>query len=238
MAKKKNTNSSSYSFSPRIINIRKVRKRILIVCEGETEEKYFKTFQVLGRDTKTATIQPISIDIKNAKAVSITVVRKAIKLKKCDGSYNDDEVWCVFDRDAKKENNNQQNFNQAIEFAHNNQINLAISNDAFELWFLLHYEYYCSQTHRIDLNKLLTNRLGQKYEKNDDTYNQLEDKQENAIKNAKKLWLSHCQENQYKSDNLSVHEKQIIHNINPSTTIYQLIEKLREVIGILVYNEQ
>lgn len=229
MAKKKNINSSSYPFPRRKTNQKEVRKRFLIVCEGETEEKYFKTLQILGRDTKTATI---IIDIENAKAVGITVVKQAIKSKQSDGSYNNDEVWGVFDRDAKKENNNQQNFNTAIQLAYNNQINLAISNDAFELWVLLHYQYHCSETHRTNLNKLLTQKLGKKYEKNSDIYNSLKDKQEDAIKNAEQLWLNHCKQNNFNSDKLSVHDSIRIHNINPSTTVYQLIKKLREVIGI------
>ncbi|WP_017293632.1 RloB family protein [Geminocystis herdmanii] len=215
-------------YSRKNINKRKPNKTFLIICEGETEKKYFDIFKTFASD-KNILIE-VKLGNKKSGAVGITVVKTAIDLK--DEYYNDDEVWCVFDRDAKKENNNQQNFNQAIEFAYNNQINLAISNDAFELWFLLHYEYYCSETHRSNLNKLLTDRLGKKYEKNDDIYNQLEDKQENAIKNAKKLWFSHCKEKEYDSDNLSVYEQNKIHNMNPSTTVYQLVEKLREVIGI------
>lgn len=227
---------SQNKYSRKNINKRKPNKTFLIICEGETEQKYFNIFKKLGNDKNI--IIEVKLGHRKSGAVGITVVKTAIDLK--DDYYNKDEVWCVFDRDAKKENNNQQNFNQAIEFAHDNQINLAVSNDAFELWFLLHYEYYCSETHRSNINKLLISRLGGKYKSKEDIYhhlediyyNHLEDKQENAIKNATKLWLSHCEENKYNSDDLSVYEKKIIHNINPSTTVYQLIEKLREVIGI------
>lgn len=206
-------------------NYKPPRKTFLIVCEGiETEPNYFEAFQKIGRETKTATIHIIP-----EGAVSITVVKKAKKLKD-DGSYDKDEVWCVFDRDAKKENNNQQNFNEAIRLAMENQINLAISNDAFELWYLLHYEYYVSETHRSDLKEMLSSRLGVKYEKNcDNMYEQLKNKQANAVKFAKKLLASYDIDPK-KLDNLALEERTRIHNQNPSTTVYKLVEKLNEVI--------
>lgn len=208
-------------------NYKTPRKTFLIVCEGiETEPNYFEAFQKIGRDTKTATIQIIP-----ASAVGITVVKKAKKLKD-EGSYGEDEVWCVFDRDAKQENNNQQNFNEAIRLAIENKVNLAISNDAFELWYLLHYEYYVSETHRSDLKEMLSSktRLGEKYEKNcDDMYEKLKDKQANAIKYAKKL-LSSYNLDPDNWDNLTLEDKTKVHNKNPSTTVYRLVEKLNEVI--------
>lgn len=150
--------------------------------------------------------------------------------------YSQRKVRCVFDRDLKKENNNQQNFNAAIRLAIESKLNLAVSNDAFELWFLLHYEYYQSETHRSDYKTMLSfkTRLGEKYEKNSETmYEKLKDKEYNAINFAKKLWSSHC--NLYEIDdsdpnNLTVEQRIIIHNINPSTTVDQLVEKLNEVI--------
>jgi ElaB/YqjD/DUF883 family membrane-anchored ribosome-binding protein len=184
------------------------RKRFLIVCEGtETEPNYFASFK---NELKTQAF----LKIEPAGMVSLSVVKKAKRLKDEDSEY--DEVWCVFDRDFKSENKNQQNFNEAIEFAKRNNINLAVSNDAFELWFLLHYEYYSSETHRSDLKQILSDkkRLGTKYKKNsEDMYEKLKDKQPEAIKNAKKLW-NECDRN---------------YNKNPSTTVFQLVEKLNSL---------
>ena len=215
-------------FERRKVNCKPVRKRFLIICEGtETEPNYFESFQKIGRDTQKVTIQIIP-----EGAVGITIVERAKKRKEQDGSYGKDEVWCVFDRDAKKENNNQQNFNYAIRLAVENELNLAISNDAFELWYLLHYEYYQSETHRSDLKEMLSSktRLGEKYEKNcEDMYEKLLDKQANAIKYAKKL-LSSYGIDPDNLDNLPLEERTRIHNQNPSTTVYKLVEKLNEVI--------
>lgn len=212
----------------RKVNCRPERKRFLIICEGkETEPNYFEAFQKIGRDTQTATIKIIA-----ESAVGITIVERAKKEKDQDGSYGEDEVWCVFDRDAKKENNNQQNFNEAIRLAIEKKLNLAISNDAFELWFLLHYEYYESETHRSDLKEMLSSktRLGEKYEKNcEDMYEKLKNKQANAIKNAKNLLSSYDIEPENLA-HLTLKERTRIHNKNPSTTVYKLVEKLNEVI--------
>ncbi|WP_204105769.1 MULTISPECIES: RloB family protein [Spirulina sp. CCY15215] len=223
-------------FKQRKVNRRQIRKRFLIICEGEqTEPNYFKYFQQIGRDKQKATIDiEIQTACNKGGGVGITVVKEAIKKKKKDRTYEKDEVWCVFDRDAKPENKNQHNFNEAIQLASNNDINLAISNDAFELWYLLHYEYYESATHRSNLNEMLSTktRLGEKYKKNSqDMYDKLKDKQENAIRNAKKLWQSYARDEKSDSlDNLSVEEKIRRHNMNPSTTVFQLVETLNRVI--------
>ena len=57
-------------------------------------------------------------------------------------------------------------------------------------------------------------------------YNKLEKLQPQAIKLATKLWNSHDQ-----NTNLELHEIERLikkHNINPSTTVYKLVEKLIE----------
>ena len=52
------------------------------------------------------------------------------------------EIWCVYDRDVEKnpqeiaENDNE--FNLSISLAEQSDINVAWSNDAFELWVFLH----------------------------------------------------------------------------------------------------
>ena len=109
-------------------------------------------------------------------------------------------------------------------------IHLAISNDAFELWFLLHYEYYSSETHRSNLQKHLTKKMGKKYNKNDlELYNKLKSSQHQAIKYASKLWNDHEQNiGSYINETDKLIHK---HNINPYTTVYQLVEKLINIVN-------
>ncbi|CAD5972076.1 RloB family protein [Planktothrix agardhii] len=209
------------------------RKRLLIVCEGqETEPNYFNSLY------KNLNKIHLYIQVKGAGRVTLSLVEKAIELKNEDGEYN--EVWCVFDRDFKSENNNQQNFNRAIALALKENIRLAISNDAFELWYLLHYEYYTSATHRNNLSQKLEERLGKKYEKNLDLYEQyLKQRQQTAIKNAENLWKDTSSdttkaiyfdkqhpENFPEITDQLIHEFTRKHNINPSTTVYSLVQRL------------
>ena len=112
----------------------------LIFCEDETSEiEYFKWFET----------NDIKINVIPKQRSMITNVIKAITHCKNSGIIDGEnnvvdgyEVWCVYDRDKDLnssgllENNN--NFNVAHFVAENHKINLAWSNDAFELWILLH----------------------------------------------------------------------------------------------------
>ncbi len=209
------------------------RKRLLIVCEGrETEPNYFNSlYKNLNRGH-------LYIQVRGEGRVTLSLVQRAIELRNEDGEYN--EVWCVFDRDFKSENNNQQNFNAAITLALREKIRLAISNDAFELWYLLHYEYYTSETHRDNLSQKLEERLGKKYKKNLDLYEQyLKQRQQTAIRNAENLWKDISSDTtkaiyfdkQHPEQFLEITDKLIHkltqqHNINPSTTVYSLVQRL------------
>jgi hypothetical protein len=55
----------------------------------------------------------------------------------------DTQVWCVFDRDKEGanvgENSGNIKFDESIALAVSKGINVAWSNDAFELWVLLHF---------------------------------------------------------------------------------------------------
>jgi hypothetical protein len=117
-----------------------------------------------------------------------------------------DEVWCVLDRDSFP----IENFNNALELAKNNNIAVAYSNEAFEIWYLLHFHYHDSATSRAQYEAMLTGRLGFQYRKNDPgIYEHLESLQENA----KRL------------NNSYPHHRP--GNDNPSTNVYELVEKLK-----------
>ncbi|MEL6441699.1 MAG: RloB family protein [Cyanobacteria bacterium J06621_8] len=200
----------------------KPNKRFLIVCEGtETEPNYF---EALGRKIKNK----VNLNIRREGKVYSSLVEKAREIVKEDGSYKinaGDEVWCVFDRDINRQNGNQQDFNEAIILAYDNSINLAISNDAFELWFLQHFSYYESETHRINYKSMLSQSIGGKYNKNDpQLYEKLEPYQEQAIKNSARLWNSYDQTIDLPTDETDKLIKK--HNMNPSTTIHLLVGKL------------
>jgi hypothetical protein len=159
----------------RVGNRGKPKDRILIVCEGkETEPNYFKAFPV-----SSAYVKPIGIG-----ANTLSLVKKSKQLK--DDADNEgepfDQVWCVFDRDS----HSQQDYNEAFSFCREHDIKIAYTNEAFELWYLLHFNYYTTALNRAMFQKMLDKLLGETYKKNDRSmYEKLLDKQPVAISNAK-----------------------------------------------------
>ena len=170
----------------------KVIKSFLIICEGKnTETEYFEKFPV-----STA-----KVEAYGGHGQRIPIVNYAIQKAKSK-EYKDSEVWCVFDMDFKGDNPNiKQEFNTAIQLAQNpklKNIKVAYSNDAFELWFVLHYQYLDSNCLRHQYYKILSDLWDLNYEKKgkekkfcEQLYKKLENdekaNQTQAIKWAKKL---------------------------------------------------
>jgi hypothetical protein len=125
----KSPRQTNYGRYERKIDTKEVRQRFLIVCEGEkTEPNYFRNFRVPGK---------VYCDVRGFGYNTVSLVRKTIELREQD-EY--DQVWCVFDRDSFP----AQDFNNAIALADRNSIRVAYSNEAFELWYLLHFNFYNS----------------------------------------------------------------------------------------------
>jgi len=193
-----------------------IKKTILIVCEGQTEEMYFKSFPVLTEyRVKTYNTQGQA----KLKLVEFT---KGIK-DSFDIKF--DEIWCVFDMDVKGGEKEFADFDNAITKALQLRYKVAYSNDAFELWFYLHYNYTDSQHLRSFYYKELGNRFrinyvkdGKKYDFCKKIYGILMDdenaSQEKAIEKARALF-----------------EKQkslLYHQQNPNTKVYELVEELNK----------
>jgi len=122
------------------------------------------------------------------------------------------QVWCVFDRDSFP----AERFNAALDLARRYGIRVAYSNEAFELWYLLHFHYHNSATSRQNYGEMLTARLGRPYKKNDPhLYEELIDLQPNAIRNAQKLLDYYSPAHNPERD-------------NPSTTVHLLVQELNK----------
>lgn len=191
------------SYKRRAVNTREIRQRFLIVCEGErTEPKYFERFRVPKNI--------IEIDVRGFGYNTVSLVKKAIELQNQE-SY--DQIWCVFDRDSFP----AQNFNAALSLAKQNNIKIAYSNEAFEIWYLLHFHYYKTAMTRSDCCNKLSELLDKRYKKNqEDMYTLLGPKQSNAIKNARRLLSQYIPSNPAQD--------------NPSTTVHLLVEELNRFI--------
>ncbi|MHA0856185.1 RloB family protein [Paenibacillus sp. CMAA1364] len=202
----------SRSQNSKKIGTKDLRETFLIVCEGErTEPNYFYKFPV-KRDI-------IEVDIfgegKNTDSLVMEAIRRKSAAEKLGKPYV--QVWVVFDRDSFP----IRNFQRAINLCDSSGIKYAVTNESFELWYLLHYNYYDSAMSRDQYSEKLSLELGRKYEKNQkDIYELLKDKQEQAIKRAKKL-------RKFQFDAKGYHD---FCNSNPVTTVYELIEVLNDYI--------
>lgn len=111
-----------------------VRQRLLIMCEGQTEKRYF---QVIKEDHRfRQTLSAVHPEIVAARHPDpLQVVREAqMRVKKAsveDNAY--DAVWVVFDHD------NHPLRVQAYDEAISNGYLAAFSALAFEVWYLLHF---------------------------------------------------------------------------------------------------
>jgi hypothetical protein len=222
----------------------------IIFCEDEVSEYiYFKWFET----------SLIKINIINKQKSMMSNVVKAINycqnnqfLIQEDGKYLIEsegiEVWCVYDRDLETDANLIQEknieFNLSISTASDTGINVAWSNDAFELWILLHFsevnplnvltterKYYYDQlteifknlpNPNIDLQKALVH-ASFNYKKDLKQKNNFKDivrpiilpKTNIAIQRAKALVEYHIQEQNH-------------YDKKPCTLVYKLIERIIE----------
>lgn len=187
------------------------RKFFLIVTEGKTESRYFKHF----RSTTGPRIE--SVDKQDSR---IRLVEKAIELRgqyKKEKRYTKgDETWVVFDRDVDiGKPNDKETFNRALELARIEDIQVAYSNDSFELWFLLHLQDVSTSMHRNIIEKKLKSHLGG-YAHGDDVFDRINSNYSMAVKRAEKILKE------------AIEDKKSPVDANPSTTVYLLTEKLHK----------
>lgn len=185
------------------------RRRILIVCEDSKSSRYY--FESFPVDR-----QRIDFKVVGAGMNTDSLVEEAsVKMKhaaKNGQPYSD--VWCVFDRD----NFPLANYTRAFQLAENSKIKIAWANEAFELWYLLHYCYLDAGIGRGQYKEKLREK-GLDYDKADKTiYEKVKPFQEKAIKNAARL-EKHWNDNQKASP-----ERE-----NPSTSIHKLVEYLNQL---------
>ena len=183
-----------------------VRERFLIVCEGaKTEPLYFEGFRVPGR----------VLEIKGIGQNTLSLVAKAVQLRQTAGADNYDQCWCVFDRDSFP----AEDFNSAIAKAEASGFQVAYTNEAFELWYLLHFDDHRSALSRVQYGPMLSDRLGHAYKKNSESlYRELEAYQIQAIERAEHLLLEYAAEHNPQAD-------------NPCTTVHLLVRELRKSAG-------
>lgn len=163
--------------------------RFLIVCEGkQTEPNYFKQL------VKDKYSEVRTEEIVGEGRSTCALVKRAEEIKEkleYQRQLKFDRVWVVFDKDDFND------FNEAIALAQQKGFRVAWSNEAFELWYLLHFIYLDADVSRTDYINKLENEIRKikgfanfKYKKNDAGFyallNRLGNEQK-AKRGAKKL---------------------------------------------------
>lgn len=203
------------------------------MCEdGKTEPYYFRTFE---KDIPEETIFLRAVGTgRSAKGVVEQAIIEREKLVE-EAKKSVDEVWVVFDKDdAEIIPANKQRFTEAFIIAKKEKMEVAYSNEVFELWLLLHLSDV-SAAHpmpRADIYSRLETGIKSFeshklfiYEHGKSTVIDAlielgnEDK---AIKRAE-----HIMEEQKGKEPIDA---------NPSTTVHLLVKKLRDLIQWYSYS--
>lgn len=203
-------------------NTREKLVRFLIVCEGTKTEPHY--FEALIKNF-ISTVREVTIEGEGKATVALVnetqIIKQELERKNATAF---DHVWVVFDKDDFND------FNEAIKKARQLGFHSAWTNEAFELWYLLHFEYLDTAIGRaayIDkLEEAFRKRIGDssfQYKKgNPDIYNMLHQhgSEELAKRYAKRL------RNSYNSADYAAHK--------PCTTVDVLVEELEHPEQLLV----
>jgi hypothetical protein len=185
------------------------QKAVLIALEDTKSAKYY--FDTLLKDKK---LRGEVIIAKHLGSNPKRVLEALNRHKKRNNKQKFEKEWIVVDRDEWKESE----FSGTIKDAKKSGICVSFSNEAYELWLLLHFERVEDSIGRKDLKKRVDEYFQKYFKKSylkssSDVYNLLIGYQKEALKNAKYLVDLHI-----KNDGKIYPHKQ-----NPLTMIYQLI---------------
>ena len=196
----------------------------LIVTEGEcTEPLYFRGIRNRIQETvggRVDVIEQPMIEIQGEGCSTCKLIETTDQIIK-EAKVIYQNVWVVFDKD------DFQDFDHAIEVGMRKGYNIAWSNQSFEFWLYLHFNYSDSALHRHEWNTKLDELFKQYdlgegcYLKNyDEIFDMVDtyDGVNTAIKNAKRRMAEFekggCKPSQY----------------DPGTMVHKLVEALMQYI--------
>ena len=198
---------------------RQLHRSFLIVCEGEvTEVRYFEAFPV-----RKEVLVAVRGEGMNTTSLVARAVEHADRARRDDDAF--DEVWVVYDHDdfgADKFNRAAAEVD-ALNATRNERWHAAWSHQAFEVWYLLHFQFFDGRLHRHlvqeKLSPLLRQHCGRaSYRKNDpEIYSLLLDRQLTALKHARRLAEDH---------RVAPYGSTPPADANPCTQVYLLVEAL------------
>jgi hypothetical protein len=190
----------------------------LIVCEGkETEPNYFN-----GLKREEPIREEFAIRVKRGKGGSRLQVAQFAVDRKNEPGTDYDEVWCVMDGERPE---GLDETRRALDLLDGNSISAAVSNPAFEVWFLAHFErtaaaFLDPDAVIVRLNKHWQERFSIRYDKADDRiYDRVAKLTASAVGNARWVREKH-------------HDPAAcIVDCNSATDVYRLVARLHPAAG-------
>jgi len=116
------------------MSLRKLNKRILILCEGVTEELYAKSLRAeLSRSLQRSIAVEVSVGNKwDPLNLVKEAISKAKRARKDKNPY--DTIWLFFDHD------NWPQLREAFRLIERENFRIAFTSLCIEHWFILHFE--------------------------------------------------------------------------------------------------
>ena len=115
---------------------KEIKKRILVLCEGAcTEPEYLHAIR------RHLRVPEVNLRIFSPPDVPNTpkeMVARAKEIQKREKADPYDEVWCVFDVEAKATQTSRPGLPEALDAARSAKVQCAVSNPCFEIWLLWH----------------------------------------------------------------------------------------------------
>jgi len=155
------------------------RERVLVVCEGETDTRYFRDFKY--------DLSLTSVRVQKSRySAAIHVVNHAMELFKEDTDF--DHVYCVFDHDG------QESYARALDkIKHRKKFSAIVSIPCFEYWVLLHFTNSTRPFQQCDDVVMEVKKYLVGYAKNmPDLYDQLQEYRGTACRRAEQCLARMC----------------------------------------------
>lgn len=163
---------------------RPVQRNFLIVCEGEkTEPNYFRAIKRQMKSGAGSKVEVVGAGAHTQDLVECA--RKVIAKRRAEGLPMYYHVWIVFEKDSFEADD----FDNAVKMAESEKWHAAWSNEAFELWYLLHFQDVSGGAlPRERMFETLGVHLGHKYLKNDSgMFDAVKEQSYRAIERARRL---------------------------------------------------
>ena len=212
---------------------RKYQYLVLIVCEDTATERLYFEAAFPDLPENTVRVQAIGTG-HDPLGVAQRAITERVSLAR-EARREVDQVWLVFDKDDADQNAGKTaRFGQALALAKQEKMDLAFSNEVFELWLLLHFVGVATDVAlpRARVYELLDEALRAHSLFAADGYRHKKTTQHKASKPADVLQavreLGDETQAQVRAEALlDGHGKKPLLAANPSTRVHKLLQSLR-----------